>query len=171
MAKVVKKSRTESFSFGNKPSVKLPSPEEVNNTLAKVTGQESVASEPIVVVAKQETVAVVAATKPSAATPVVKTPKAAATQHIYQQVTMYTPPVAPEPVYTPPPVKTPSRVPLTTAITPELRAKLEVAAVQYNMNVSDLIHEALDLYFEKVRPVTDLGMLDTFTSVYSRKAK
>ncbi len=169
MAKVVKKSRTESFSFGNKPSVKLPSPEEVNDTLAKVTGQESVASEPIVVVAKVETVTVVP--KSSAATPVVKTPKAAATQHIYQQVTMYTPPVAPEPVYTPPPVKTPSRVPLTTAITPELRAKLEVAAVQYNMNVSDLIHEALDLYFEKVRPVTDLGMLDTFTSVYSRKAK
>jgi hypothetical protein len=148
MSKVIRKSRTESFSFGNQPTSKLPSPEEVNTALAAVT--------------KQEIQTVVAAPVPQAAQTYTQVP----TYSPQPVVKIQAPLVIEEPV-----VKTPRRVPLTTAITPELRAKLEVATMQYDMNVSDLLHEALDLYFNKVRPVTDLAMLETFTAVYGRKAK
>ena len=112
-----RKSRTQSFlnikSTDNAQS--LPSPEEVNKVIAKVTGKEEVKSEQV---QKSNVV---------------------------------------------------KRVPLTTAITPENRARLEVTGINDELSVADVLNEALDHYFENVNPVKDQELVNTFIQIYSRK--
>lgn len=62
------------------------------------------------------------------------------------------------------------RVPLTTAVTPEIRAKLEVAAHSSDFSVADILNKALENYFDN-SPVADKEMLKTFTSIFAKKAK
>ncbi len=157
MSKLIKKSRTEGFlglpNLNAQPSAKLPSPEEVNQTLAKIAKQ----SEPIVVqtapVAPPPVVVIPTPTPVPAAPSVAK--KVAPTSQI--------PPILANEA------ATLRRVPLTTAITPELRAKLEVAALHRQTTVSELLHDALNHYFEQVAPVTDEGLVATFAQVYGKK--
>jgi hypothetical protein len=158
MSKIIKKSRTEGFlglpNFNAQPSAKLPSPEEVNQTLAKIVKQP----EPVVVIPA----------------PVVAAPIIA----VEAPTPLY---IAPNPIVSPnvPPAQQNAnlltetaalrRVPLTTAVTPELRAKLEVAALHRQMTVSELLHDALNHYFEQVAPVTDTNLVSTFAQVYGKK--
>ncbi len=111
-----RKLRTEGF-FNNKPAAKLPSPDEVNKTIAKVTGKE---------------------------------------EELEQR---------------PPKVVQQKRVPLTTAITPENRAKLEVASIHSKSSVADLLNNALEHYFEHVIDIEDQDLVNTFIGIYGRKAK
>lgn len=127
-----RKSRTVGF-LNTQPSAKLPSPDEVNKTIAKVTGKSTVKKE---------------------------------TQPRYIQAQKTTPEPPPPPV-----VKTQKRVPLTTAITPENRAKLEVASIHSKASVADMLNEALEHYFEHIVHIQDAGLVETFTAIYARKAK
>ncbi len=116
-----RKSRTESFLNlkSSDPPQSLPSPEEVNKVIAKVTGK-TIEEQPV--------------------SPVV-------------------------------PVTSNRRVPLTTAITPENRAKLEVAAIHSDASIADILNTALEYYFENLRPVNDEELVNTFIAIYNRKKK
>jgi hypothetical protein len=157
MSKLIKKSRTEGFlglpNLSAQPSAKLPSPEEVNQTLAKIAKQ----SEPVV-----------AMPAPIAAPPtvIVQAPVPAYVAPAVPQSVAPTPQISPNTVNE---AVTLRRVPLTTAITPELRAKLEVAALHRQTTVSELLHDALNHYFEQVAPVTDESLVATFAKVYGKK--
>src|SRR5210317_1654376 len=63
------------------------------------------------------------------------------------------------------------RVPLTTAISVEQRAKLEVIAITNKTKVADILHDALELYFENIKSPSDPELVKTFYALYSRKAK
>lgn len=135
-----RKSRTVGF-LNNQPAAKLPSPDEVNKTIAKVTGKETET-------AKTEEKTATTQSKPR----YIKTKPA--------------PKPKPQPV-----VPTQKRVPLTTAITPENRAKLEVASIHSNASVADMLNEALEHYFEHIVQIQDKSLIETFTTIYARKAK
>lgn len=136
-----RKSRTANFNF-SKPAAKLPSIEEVNQKAAKATGK--------VIKPKPTPKPKPVAIAPEPAPPVV---------------------VAPLPVQVPVERVTPKRVPLTTAIIPELRARLEVASIGSDKSVADFIQDALQLYFAEVHPAQDPQLLQTFTTIYGKKAK
>lgn len=61
-----------------------------------------------------------------------------------------------------------SRVPFTTALTPELRATLEVAAREENTGVADILQKALEHYFQQVRPIEDTDLRDTFLKLFRK---
>ena len=63
------------------------------------------------------------------------------------------------------------RIPFTTAITPENRARLEAASHEGKGNVADLLNEALEHYFEEVNPLSDTSLVSLFLKVYQKKAK
>lgn len=84
----------------------------------------------------------------------------------------YIQPRAPH-VPTPPP-PTPikeKRLPLTTAITPENRALLEVAALNSDASVADMLNAALQYYFSNLVIVQDQAQVEMFKQIYARKAK
>lgn len=65
----------------------------------------------------------------------------------------------------------PKRIPFTTAITPEQRAILEAAAHEGDKSIADLLADALDHYFQKVRPLEDENMKDVFLKIFEKKLK
>ncbi len=131
-----RKSRTAGF-LNTQTNTPLPTPEEVNKVVARVTGKEK---------------------KEEQATPKTVIPKSVISSES----------VAPAPQPQP---KTEKRVPLTTAITPENRAKLEVASINGEGSVADLLNEALDYYFENILIIEDTALIETFKTIYARKVK
>lgn len=63
------------------------------------------------------------------------------------------------------------RIPFTTAITPEQRAILEAAAYEGDESIADLLSNALDHYFQEVRPLEDESMKDVFLKIFEKKLK
>lgn len=154
-----RKSRTVSF-LKTQPEAKLPSPEEVNQTVAKVTGKTTTPPEEKPKPKPKSKTR--SSSKPE--------PKSSVVQRSPKKRTIQPKPDVPEPE----PiiiVKPKKRMPLTTAITPENRAKLEVASIHSKESVADMINEALEHYFETVVIIQDQALIDTFTAIYSRKAK
>ena len=143
-----RKSRTAGF-LKTQPEAKLPSPDEVNQTIAKVTRKTPKTNAP----------------KPKPPTPKPK-PIQQSSKQRYIQAKPDLP--EPEPIVI---IKPPKRVPLTTAISPENRAKLEVASIHSKESVADMINEALEHYFETVVLIQDQALIDTFKAIYARKAK
>lgn len=130
-----RKSRTAGF-LNTQNKTSLPTPEEVNQVIARVTGKEEPAEK---IIPKS-----------------VITPKVNPPQEII--------PIAPEP-------KPSKRVPLTTAITPANRAKLEVASINGEGSVADLLNEALEYYFDNIVLIEDVALIETFKTIYARKVK
>lgn len=93
-------------------------------------------------------------TKPSPATP--------------KYIQAHSPHVPTPPAPAPPKEK---RVPLTTAITPENRALLEVAALNSDASVADMLNAALQYYFSNLVIVQDQQQVEMFKQIYARKAK
>ncbi len=130
-----RKSRTAGF-LNTQNKTTLPTPEEVNQVIARVTGKEEAVEKEV---------------PKSVITPKVNIPEE-------------TVQAAPEP-------KAPKRVPLTTAITPTNRAKLEVASINGEGSVADLLNEALDYYFDNIVLIEDAALIETFKTIYARKVK
>ncbi|MCO4820705.1 MAG: hypothetical protein KC469_01465 [Flavobacteriaceae bacterium] len=65
----------------------------------------------------------------------------------------------------------PKRIPFTTAITPEQRATLEAATHEGDESIADLLANALDYYFQQVRPLGDENMKDVFLKIFEKKLK
>lgn len=130
-----RKSRTAGF-LNTQPNADLPTPEQVNQVIARVTGKQETSPEPT----------------PKSVTPQIK-------------------PVAAPKVVIETPKSVIKRVPLTTAITPENRAKLEVASISGEGSVADLLNEALENYFENVLIIQDATLIETFKAIYARKVK
>ena len=76
--------------------------------------------------------------------------------------------IAPPP---PPPPPKEKRVPLTTAITPENRALLEVAALNSDASVADMLNAALQYYFSNLVIIEDQAQVEMFKNIYARRAK
>lgn len=60
------------------------------------------------------------------------------------------------------------RIPLTTAITPENRADLEVLVHSGKGSVADIINAALEHYFANVQPVEDNEMRAVFLKLFQK---
>ena len=152
MATKKRKSRTAGFHL-NPTTGDLPSPSEVNKTLSNATGK------PI-----EEKPASKQTPRKSAESTTPKTSRKRKTKFELK---------AEQPVPKPPKPTRPAikRVALTTAISPENRAQLEVAALGSNASVADLLNEALEYYFQEVFPVKDKELVKTFTTIYQRKAR
>lgn len=63
------------------------------------------------------------------------------------------------------------RIPFTTALTPEHRALLETASHEGSGSVADILNEAIEHYFEHVRPIKNVDMKSIFLKIYEAKAK
>ncbi|MEL7020980.1 MAG: hypothetical protein AAGK47_05190 [Bacteroidota bacterium] len=87
-----------------------------------------------------------------------------------QQKIIQAQPIQPTPPPPPAPPKE-KRVPLTTAITPENRALLEVASLYSDASVADMINEALGYYFTNLVKVQDQAQVEMFKQIYARKAR
>ena len=130
-----RKSRTAGF-LDTQTKAELPTPEQVNKVVARVTGKENDTS--------------------------LTSPK---------NVILPSDSVSGPKNVMPPPKNVIKRVPLTTAITPENRAKLEVASINGEGSVADLLNEALTYYFREVLLIQDATLVDTFKKIYARKIK
>ena len=63
------------------------------------------------------------------------------------------------------------RIPFTTAISPGQRALLEVAAEEQRLAMADVLHNALNHYFNHVYRIQDTALSDALQRKYTRKAK
>jgi len=63
------------------------------------------------------------------------------------------------------------RIPFTTAISPNQRALLEVAAAEQDIAMADVLHTALNHYFKSVYNPRDTALADALERRYTRKAK
>lgn len=150
--------------FLNKPTAKLPSTEQVNKTLGKLTGKEEV-SEPEqkttpTPIAKEKTSSRKSRSKKETSTP----PSFPEIQYLSSK------PIEPEPEAEPVKPKE-KRLPLTTAITPQNRALLESAYQLGGTSVADQLNQALEHYFTYVVKVQDDDMVEFYKKRYERKAK
>ena len=63
------------------------------------------------------------------------------------------------------------RIPFTTALTPENRARLETASHQGQDSMADILNRALNHYFDQVNPIENEEMMKVFLKIYAAKAK
>lgn len=63
------------------------------------------------------------------------------------------------------------RIPFTTALTPNHRALLETASHEGSGSIADILNEAIEHYFEHVRPLKNAEMKAIFLKIYEAKAK
>ena len=167
-----RRSKTADFALNKnpRPPINTKSQAEIEQKLAEIQGKEEEV-QPKPPIAQPLSTSVPTARVQRNITNNPNPPVQSAPASFPQQKIIQSQPV--QPVTPPPPPAPPKekRVPLTTAITPENRALLEVASLHSDASVADMLNEALTYYFTNLVKVQDQAQVEMFKQIYARKAK
>ncbi|MFK7934903.1 MAG: hypothetical protein AB8G22_15445 [Saprospiraceae bacterium] len=161
-----RRSKTAEFVLNKnpRPPINTESQAEIEQKLAEIQGKEKTPAPEPVAQPLSTSVPTARVQRNAINPPVAQTPAFPQQKIIQSQPLQSTAPPPPAP----PKEK---RVPLTTAITPENRALLEVASLHSDASVADMLNEALNYYFTNLVHVQDQAQVEMFKQIYARKAK